>query len=335
MFILLLSLLFSETQAANKIKVIFGGSEAFPVQIFKDKKLAGKGAFQIASQLFLEGTQFEAQWIEMTNLRQQKELSKKQLFCRVKGTDIDRYNTKRGFSNIENYVAKDLSKVKFNIKSTLTLWPFYVPGFVTVRKNKIELFKKYFNGETYHDLPALDGKKLTNQKELTTGFIPAGNGIPPMLIDAGIKKKIIALETVMDYHHNFFRMVESNRIDFFIDNYGEFLPGKKGKQTYLKKLHNELDSLVSLRVKDFDMVSLGLFQCTADSTDAVTAMNTNIKKIMENRESFRSYVYKIFHHVYSKEEIESTLERSMIPGIEFMKAYNSNKAITVDLFPKD
>lgn len=326
-FLIFVQLLFDFNLLLAKEKVFFGGTEIFPTQIFKDKALAMKGMQQIVSQILLEDTPYQPHWVEMTNLRQQKELSKKGYFCRVNTKILDSYKITRKFSSIEEYINEDLKKVKYETLTTLPYFFRHLPGFVAIREDQIQKFKKYFKG-SYQGRPALDGIKLLDQKDLKTGFIPASTDFPPLLLNAGINKKIWALETVMDFEHNFFRMVESGRIDFYFDAQQQFTDFHKKQGTVILARHPELKVLVSLRVEALDIDKISYLQCSSSSAKIVKLMDEKIKKITKTEESLKKFIATVFQYVFTKEQIEARIKSDVSPMLDFFK---KNKAITTDL----
>lgn len=322
MLVLILSIIFSCCGA--KEKVIFGGTELFPWHTFKDKD-AGNGASQIMTNIIFENSKFSPLWIEQTNIRQKKELSKDILFCRTTGEARDPFKIIRKKSGIEEYIDNDLKKVKFKI---LESTPFHVnlfTGFIAINKNNLGKFNKYAQSNK-NGYPIIDGFKITDQLELKTGINPGAVMQPYLLVNAGINKKIKMLETVMDYEYNFFRMVESGRIDFYYDSLGVFAPDTRKKANIeLLKKHPELKAIISLRVPEFDFFAVGKIACSAKSSEVIDVINKKLKSIFTSESAYNDFILKIFSKILTKDAIDLLISESFGPGYRFFKAIQEGK----------
>lgn len=305
-----------------KIQVIFGGSEYYPLQIFKDKRL-GQGFGQQAVEMLLKDSNYEVRYIEMTNLRQKKELSKDQLFCRG-NLGLYEFGPKqeKKKSQIEQYVEDDITKTAANAVSFKTM-PFmanYTPGYITIRENKLKNYKAFFQSD-FDGFPGIDAEKLINQRDFKTGWIPGGEMVPTMLVNAAIDKKVKRLETVMDYEYNFFRMVESSRIDFYYDSYGLFIPKRKNNTAaFLIKKYPELKNLISLRVVSFDYYSTMHVECTNKAKGMIEALNKKITEVYSSDQGYRDFVKKSYQKLPEIKNVDQLIIENYLPGYHFMKA---------------
>lgn len=132
MNIFLILILFQQLSHAAREKVVFGGAETFPAQIFKDKN-AGKGLIQTLSKMLLEDSNYYPSWIEMTQLSQNKEISKNQLFCRFSHSIKENIAKERKNSEIEDYVQKDLAIKTYKVFTTHYYSAINVDGYITIK----------------------------------------------------------------------------------------------------------------------------------------------------------------------------------------------------------
>ena len=240
---------------AGTREVVFGAPAFFGLHWVGPKAFEGFGQ-RLFRRILSKKTNLRIRMIQMSWARMIDELKKRPHTC--------------GLANAPTGTA--IKKHKSPILLSRSFMAIDLKQLLIVRKDKIKSFTPYFDGKKQVIM-----EKLTNDPNKPSAIAKGLITHPLLRKLANQNKKSHVQSLIMEDHNNFLKMVESGRLAYFYDVFGNFYDPQK------------FPRLIALQTDEKKSADPLIFFCHQDALglEIILEVNRYVKQMRQNKDFFR------------------------------------------------